>query len=609
MARMSHLASDITPGGRSQIATARKRKRLNHARHTVPAGAPTRLHAASVTSAAVLLAWHAPRDAKHLKHYEIRRNGRHLAKTHGSERRFNDTKVRPSSRYRYTVLAVDGRHRDGPVSNQITVRTPSRHSGSHGSGATSGSPIGPLVSGGGPTAPSGPLSTPMVERLFWRAGFGPTDADRQAWTGQSVSDLVEHFLSTPQSYAATSTPPVTQGNGQIDPLVDDDELIMEWLDKMQRATNPFFERLNFFWHCHFAVSRDSGIPAQWLLNYRDLLHGYSDLAANPQASFHALALDMTTNDGAMSYFLSGASNVAGHPNENYAREFMELFCLGVNDAAGNPNYSQSDVQQLARALTGWSLDQQPASPTFGRVSFSPGSFDSGNKTILGQSGHIDAPTAVNIVLSQPSHAPFLITKLWHEFILTPPSQATLDALVATYTSGGALLLKPLLRQILSDPTIFESIGEPNMIKSPLVYTVGVLRAMEAPMKWFWVPEAMTNMQQLPYHPPNVAGWEGGLSWLNSNTVQARFDLLVRLQYLKYGNYPGTSAITDIPGETPQQAVDRAYSSGKSPWLSDQTKSLLLSYASSAPTATAAQRRQRQYALQALMLGGPDAGVM
>ncbi|MCW2966812.1 MAG: hypothetical protein JWM71_584, partial [Solirubrobacteraceae bacterium] len=461
------------------------------------------------------------------------------------------------------------------------------------------------------TDPGTSLTTAMVDRLFWRAGFGPSAADRQTWTGQTVSDLVDHFLETPQQLSATSTPPTTQSGQPIDPLATDDELVMEWLDTMQRAQNPFTERLAFFWHRHWAVSRQEGIPAEWLLTYRNLLRSYADVAANPDASFRSMALDMTTNSGAMSDFLTLWANQKGQVNENYAREFMELFTLGVVDAAGNPNYTQTDVSQLAKAFTGWRLDQDPNSATYGGVSYGgPSFFDASTKTIFGQTASFTAAQAIDLVLARPSHGPYLVRKLWGEFISQPIPQATLDDLVGTYTAGGALKLKPLLRGILTDPLLFASLDEPDMIKPPLVLTVGVLKALDVPMRWFWIPDVMNDMQQRPYNPPNVAGWEGGLSWLNTNTAQARFELVLRSLYLKHRGYSGVSSpVADVPGETAPQAYDRAYAAVGSPWLSPGTVSALQTMASSMASASVAARAQRQYALRAYMLAGPDAQVM
>ena len=146
-------------------------------------------------------------------------------------------------------------------------------------------------------------------------------------------------------------------------------------------------------------------------------------------------------------------------------------------------------------------------------------------------GPASVNAAVDAVLAHGNHAQFLIRKLWAEFIASAIPQGTLDALVANYRASG-FQLKPLIRSILTNPLIFESIDEPNLIKPPMVYIVGALRQLDAPLKYNQVEAAMNAMQQKVYFPPNVAGWEGGMAWLNTNTVQGRFDLINRLQYLQ-----------------------------------------------------------------------------
>ena len=573
--------------------------------------------------AGVTLRWSAPKGSKPAI-YQVLRNGRVLART--THRSFTDTTVKPGSAYRYAVRGLDKHGRRGFVSNRVRVTVPkvvARPLPAPGASAGPTPSIAPIAQG--PPAPAPPpLTAAMVDRLFWRAGFGPSPAHRSAWIGRPHAELVDWLLDTPPTLLPTSTPPLTAAGAPIDPLVSDDELIMEWLDRMQRSDNPLPERLAFFWHRHWAVSRDDGLPAQWMITYRDRMRRFADLPGNPNLSFRAIAYEMTTADGAMSAFLNGSSNVKGSPNENYAREFMELFCLGPKGPDGSDNYVQADVAGLARALTGWRLDGTDTSPTYGQVFFTPSRFEPGAKTFLGQTiaavptpaKDADGPACVNravdVVLAHRNHAQFLIRKLWAEFIASPIPQATLDALVAQYTAGGRFALRPVLRGILTDPLIFESIDEPNLVKPPIVYVVGLLRQVGAPLKGSYMSVALANMQQRPYHPPNVAGWEGGLSWFNSNTVQGRFDAVVRVQYLKYSNYyaGGTAPVPpDIVGETVQGVFDRAYAAANSPWLAAGTRAALLSYAATLPAATPAQRRQRFYTLQALILGGPDGQVM
>jgi uncharacterized protein (DUF1800 family) len=544
-----------------------------------PSGAPVGVHASALSNTQIAVGWSPPGGKLRVAAYDVYRDGTLAGSVTG--RAYVDSNLAPGTTYSYQVDARD-------VAGHRSPR----------------SAVAKATTAVGPSLPV-QMTQAMVDRMFWRAGFGPSAADRQQWIGRRVDELVDHFLTSPQSYPATPTPP-TNGGLPLDPLASNDDLVMEWLYRMQTAVNPFTERLTLFWHRHFAVSRSSGIAGQWLLAYRNRLARYGALAANPQASFRALALEMTTQDGAMSYFLTGYSNVKAHPNENYAREFMELFCLGVHDALGNPNYAQSDVTQLARAFTGWHLDFAPASPTYGQTSFDASEFDGGVKTFLGHTGAFTAVQAVDVVLGHPSHAPYMITKLWHEFILAPVPPATLADLIATYTAGGQLLLVPLLRKILTHPLMFESLDEPNMIKPPVVYYVGVVKAMDAPLRDYWPAQTLTGMQQLLYNPPNVAGWEGGLSWLNTSTIAQRFDALISLQHLKYK----TSFVDEGgSGETSQQAFDRAYAAVGGPWLSPATRQLLLAFSASTPSSDVYKRRERQYALRAFMLGGPDAQVM
>jgi uncharacterized protein (DUF1800 family) len=476
----------------------------------------------------------------------------------------------------------------------------------------------------------------MVDRLFWRAGFGPTQAQRDFWTGKKHAELVDYFLDTPSALDDTKPKPLTSAGLPIDPLVSDIELELNWIDRMQRAINPLPDRLAFFWHRHWAVSRDDGIDYPWLINYRNRLLKYADFGTTPALTFRDLAIEMTTLDSAMSMYLNMNQNVKGKPNENYAREFMELFCLGPKGPDGTDNYTQDEVASLAKAFTGWSLNGTTTSADYGKITFVPSRFDMTAKTFLGQT--IPAvtgssspatptnlawgPTCVNAaiaaVLNHPNHAQFLIRKLWGEFIASPIPQATLDSLISAYKSS-SYQLRPVIRGILTHPLIFESIDEPNLVKPPIVQLVGALRQLDAPLKHNSMQSAMINMQQRIYRPPNVAGWEGGMSWLNTNTVQGRFDLIVKVQYLKYSNYYRNTEVpppavsvnypADIVTETKEALFDRAYAAANRPWISAATKTAIINYAGTLATTSAALRRQRFYVTQALILGGPDGQVM
>ena len=662
--------------------------------------APRALKTSSVGSAGVTLRWTAPKGAKPA-YYIVLRDGKSLGKT--TRTSFTDSKVKPGRTYRYSVRGYDASKRAGAPSSSVRVKVPNAPSNPLPSPTTNTvEPIAtvtpdpppatvssatptptaspPPTASPTPTATPSPTPTPdpcdpgtpspatmtngrafaplaqpapavapvvpdsmseaMVDRLFWRAGFGPTQAQRDAWLGKTQAELVDWLLNTPSALDASMPAPKTQGGTQpIDPLASEVELELDWIDRMQRAVNPLPERLALFWHRHWAITTaDGSVSDKWAHAYRNHLLQFSDFAASPQLTFRQLAYEMTTKNAAMSSFLNLNANTRTRPNENYAREFMELFCLGpTHPITGEPNYDQADIEGLTRAFTGWRLngteflpDGTTPNPDYGKITFAPGQFYMPAKTILGRTipavtgaNNPDwGPSAVNqatdIVLEREVHPQFLIRKLWGEFIASPIPQETLDALTAAYLgSTPKYQLRPVIRGILMSPLIFESLAEPNLVKPPIIYMVGVLRQLGAPLRHGGssnLQSAMNDMQQRIYKPPNVAGWEGGMSWFNTNTVQGRFGMLSRAHYLRYSNYytggvAGVNYPPDIAGETAQAVFDRAYAAVNRPWISDATRNSLIAWAGTAATNNAAARRQRFYALQAMILGGPDGQVM
>ena len=439
------------------------------------------------------------------------------------------------------------------------------------------------------------MTTAMVDRLFWRAGYGPSAQDRATWTGKRVGAAVNWLLTTPPTLVGN--PPNINGV-PLSPTTSDTDLVLDWLDRMVRSDNPLVERMTFFWHRHFAVSRNDVSPAM-MLKHIGLLRSFGDVANNPTTDFRSL-VQAVSIDPAMLRFLTGELNRKGHPNENYAREVMELYCLGVTNTQGQPNYSETDVQELARALSGWQVNAaDPANPT---AFFTPARWDGGAKGVLGQVGAFDTPQAVDVVLSHPNHAPYLMRKLWGEFIQSPPDDASLADLAATYVRRG-FRIRPVLRKILTHRGLFESITEPNMIKAPAVFVPGAMRAMGLYVTGSGPRFRLQTMGQEPYFPPDVSGWEYGPAWLDTNTAVIRFRLVAELTQSQAVD------LIDVPDETPQQAYDRAFAAVGQPWLSTATVASIQAYAAAAAAGSVTQRRTRLRVLRALILGGPDGQVM
>jgi uncharacterized protein (DUF1800 family) len=434
----------------------------------------------------------------------------------------------------------------------------------------------------------------MVDRLFWRAGFGPTSQDRETWTGRPLADAVDWLLSTP---AGLNGPPPTNNGNPLDPTGDDTDLVLSWVDRMVRATNPFVERLTFFWHRHWANSRDQVSPPQLMITQNNLFRSYAEFGRNAQASFRDMA-NAVTIDPSMLRYLTGELNVRGAPNENYARELMELFTLGVTDGAGRPNYSQQDVEQLAKALSGWQINDDDPNAAYSY--FTQSLWYDGPKLVFGKFGNFTAADAVNMVIAHPAHPAFIVGALWGEFIDRTPDAGTLQGLASAYTGSG-YQIKPVLEQILMHPALFDSLDEPIMLKPPVVYAVGAMRALGLGITDTTSSDYLDAMGQLPYFPPNVSGWEGGMSWLNTDTALARFGFIAALL--------GNQKIDDVRGESAASAFGRAYAAAGSPWLAPQTLSALQSFAQAVPASDSQARIERQIALRTLILAGPDGQVM
>src|SRR4051812_23601893 len=235
--------------------------------------APKKPKVAKVGSTAVTLRWKAPKGAKPTL-YQVVRNGRVVART--THLSYTDRHVKAGQTYRYAVRGVDKHGRRGNISDAVRVKVPKKKSV-----PSTGSPPLPPVT----PAPPGPapelLSTAMADRLFWRAGFGPTPDQRAYWTGRPRAELVDWMLNTPPSRQPIAPAPLTSANATIDPLASDDEMVMEWLDRMQQVDNGLPERLAFFWHRPPALPIRSGVPGGRVLKYPNPPRTHAHPPGNP----------------------------------------------------------------------------------------------------------------------------------------------------------------------------------------------------------------------------------------------------------------------------------------------------------------------------------------
>jgi uncharacterized protein (DUF1800 family) len=291
--------------------------------------------------------------------------------------------------------------------------------------------------------------------------------------------------------------------------------------------------------------------------------------------FRSLAYAMLT-DAAMLRWLDGQTNTAKAPNENLAREFMELFALGHGNG-----YTEDDVRAGARALTGWVIG------TNGEPSLLPKRHDAGDKTLFGGSGNFDAAGFCDAVLAQPKSAQYVAGRLWQQLASDePPSPRALDRLVAAY--GPRRDLRALTRAILTDPEFTGA--RAAMVNAPVEWLVGVLRALRLPLdnpaQRKAADATLQALGQRPFYPPNVGGWPHGQVWLSTAGAQARLRGASRLAQ--------SADLSDLEGAAPDDRIDAVgYLIGVGAW-SDRSAHALAPLVRNPPQLVAAAVNTPEY---------------
>jgi hypothetical protein len=390
-----------------------------------------------------------------------------------------------------------------------------------------------------------------VRRLFWRAGFGATPAEAERWAQAGRDSTLTWILDGTPKAPWTGPEPVVEGG--LDPVNVWGHDGLWWLDRMIRSPRPLVEKMTLFWHDHFATA---DIETPLMLRQNALLrkHGLG--------RFRVL-LGRVTKDAALQLFLSLTDNDKDAPNENFARELMELFTLGTG-------YTERDIREASRALTGWQGEWNDQG--FVTLTFNKERHDRGVKRVLGKRGRFGTDDVLDIVTQHPKHAPFLTRKLWDFFVTRPPDPATAKALVQTYRRSKGRI-KPVVAQILGHPLLYADLDAPDMVKSPLVFVAGHLRTAGAGITDDSYTWRLNLMGQMPFHPPSVAGWEWGPRWLSSDAMSARFSLANALLDADGGPLAVGDGSGD-PALSPADQVDRALAALGRPWISPQTRQTL-----------------------------------
>jgi uncharacterized protein (DUF1800 family) len=366
--------------------------------------------------------------------------------------------------------------------------------------------------------------------LAARAGFGESASQLEHWTQQGMEATIQELLhpandtttppgcAAPNQFAnlrervqeATSPDEKMQARRALRQVTNQQlyELINWWTRRMLTTPAPLVEKMTLFWHGHFATS---GLKVRspyklWQQNETFRQHALGNFASLTKA---------ISRDPAMMVYLDLATSHPEHPNENFARELMELFTLGEG------NYSETDIKESARAFTGYRIDRLE------QFRFVKNQFDGSNKTFLLQSGNWNGDQIIDIILKQSAAAKFICGKLWNYFAYENPDAQLIDKLAELFRQNYEI--RPLLETIFSSEEFYGQRAQDAIVKSPVQYVVESGRTLGVN-----IPSGRTlfgvyhRLGQVPFFPPNVKGWDGGKSWINTATLTFRYQLARQL---------------------------------------------------------------------------------
>lgn len=355
----------------------------------------------------------------------------------------------------------------------------------------------------------------QIKHLYARAGFGIRFEDLKDQQNWSVKKSVKKLFKS----AAVSSPlnviaehivynPLKMADAEEKKKLlrtrrkQENDLNTGWMLQMSETDGQLREKMTLFWHGHFACRMNDPFYLQQLNNiHRD----------NALGNFRQMVLEVSQAP-AMLNFLNNQQNRKGHPNENFARELMELFTIGRG------NYTEDDVKAAARSFTGWSYDKT------GSFVFRAKQHDDGEKTFFGKTGDFQGEDIINMILERRETARFISQKLYQYLVNETPDPLHVNAMAEVFYKAN-YEIKPLLKFVFLAPWFYEEQHIGNLIKSPVALLAGLNRQFSISYK---NPGVLLQFQrtlgQVLFNPPNVAGWPGGKSWIDSSTLMYRLKI-------------------------------------------------------------------------------------
>jgi uncharacterized protein (DUF1800 family) len=372
----------------------------------------------------------------------------------------------------------------------------------------------------------------QAEHLLRRAGFGASRAEVDRAVEAGLEGAVEGLFAEPEEEEAEFQRTFEAIAGSLVNFEDVSQLQSWWVHRMVQTRVPLREKLTLFWHGHFATSYQKVGEAYLLQIQNDLFRRQA------WGTFSELVQEVA-RDPAMLVYLDGESNSKEHPNENFARELMELFTCGIG------NYTEEDVQQAARAFTGW--HRNGASFVFNSEQH-----DFDRKRILGKTGKFDGGDVVQILMQQPATSRFMARKLLRYFAASEPSEEAVAEAAALFDRT-QLNVEWFLRELFLSEYFYSEACMNRRIASPAEFVVGSVRTLNVRIPANELRDHMAAMGQELYAPPNVKGWDGEQAWINSARWPARMEFARQLAFRDSSNpFGGRFAAEEI---VPPDEVD------------------------------------------------------
>jgi hypothetical protein len=403
-----------------------------------------------------------------------------------------------------------------------------------------------------------------ISLLLRRAGFAAASGDLQRYHQLGWDGTLQELLH-PERVEEDLDSLLSRLQGNLLDLQNLEDVQTWWLYRMVQTRRPLLEKLTLFWHGHFAV-------ANYKVGNPQLMHQHIALLRNHALGGFDDMLLAVSKDPAMLIWLDGATNHRNAPNENYGRELLELYTLGIG------NYDEDDVLAAARAFTGWNLRNN-------EFVFDENQHDAGDKTFLGQTGQFDGGEILTIVANDPATAERISSKLFTFFAYPNPEPEVLASLVDVYANSDHNISK-LVEAILRSDAFYSDRSQYEHVKSPIEYVVGSVRLMGANVRERELVPVLRNLGQEILNPPNVAGWPGDQYWINPSTLLMRFNFAARLATAR--GQPGDGATDvkpmDLLGssnlDNPTSVIDRILTVTGGLEVSPEVRQALVDYAQS-----------------------------